>query len=298
MKAVNLIPSEQRAGGGPAAGESEGAAFMVLGLVAGLAVLALLYGIASHQVSSRQEKVASVNAQAQVTKARADALAPYTSFKAMYERRLSAVTELVSTRFDWAHAFHELGRVLPSDASLNSVKGTIGAAGGATGAAAKPAAPAAPTTGTGTSAASTTSAASSTSAASATNTASATSAASAAGAVTSATPPGSVPTFILAGCATSQAEVAQTLQRLRLIDGVGDVTLQSSTKSTSAGGSSGSGGCPAKDPTFAITVTFAALPAPPASSSGSGSSTQSTAATGTGAASSAATPVANARGSQ
>ena len=277
MKAVNLIPSEQRAGGGPAAGESEGAAFMVLGLVAGLAVLALLYGIASHQVSERKEKVASVNAQAQATQARANALTPYTSFKAMYEQRLKAVTELVNTRFDWAHAFHELGRVLPSDASLNSVKGTIAAAAGATGAAAKPAAPATPATGAS---------------------AGATSTASAAGAVTSATPPGSVPTFILAGCATSQAEVAQTLQRLRLIDGVGDVTLQSATKSTSAGGSSGGSGagCPGKDPAFAMTVTFAALPTPPASSSGS--LTQTTAATGTGAASSAATPVAKAGGSQ
>ena len=38
--------------------------------------------------------------------------------------------------------------------------------------------------------------------------------------VTSATPPGSVPTFTLSGCATSQTEVAQTLNRLRLMDGV------------------------------------------------------------------------------
>ena len=46
----------------------------------------------------------------------------------------------------------------------------------------------------------------------------------------SATPPGSVPTFTLGGCATSQSEVALTLQRLRLIDGVSKSTLQSSTK--------------------------------------------------------------------
>jgi hypothetical protein len=281
VKAVNLIPSEQRAGGGPAAGESEGAAFMVLGLLAGLAVLAGLYGIASHEVSSRKDKVASINAQAQVTQARANALAPYTSFKVMYEQRLSAVTELVNTRFDWAHAFHELGRVLPTDASLTSVKGTIGAAGGATGAPAAPAAsPSTTSTSTGKSA---------TGASAATPTTQP---------VTSATPPGSIPTFILAGCATSQAEVAQTLQRLRLIDGVGDVTLQSSTKSASGGGG-GSGGCPEKDPAFTVTVTFAALPTPPASSSGlPGSSASSTAATGTGAASPSTTPAANGGGSQ
>ena len=53
--------------------------------------------------------------------------------------------------------------------------------------------------------------------------------------VTSATPPGSVPTFTLAGCATSQPAVALTLERLRLIDGVREVTLQSSTAGTSGG---------------------------------------------------------------
>jgi hypothetical protein len=281
VKAVNLIPSEQRAGGGPAAGQSEGAAFMVLGLLAGLAVLAGLYGIARHEVSSRTEKVASVNAQAQATQARANALAPYTSFKAMYEQRLSAVTELVNTRFDWAHAFHELGRVLPADASLTSVKGTIGATAGATGAPATPAPSA--SAGAGKSAAGTSTAA------------------SASTAVTSATPPGSVPTFILAGCATSQAEVAQTIQRLRLIDGVGDVTLQSSTKSSSGGGagSGGSGGCPPHDPAFAMTVTFAALPTPAASSAPAGSSASTAAATSPGAASTpSTTPAASTGGSQ
>jgi hypothetical protein len=257
---------------------------MVLGLLAGLAVLAGLYGIARHEVSSRTAKVASVNAQAQVTKARAEALAPYTSFKAMYEQRLSAVTVLVNTRFDWAHAFHELGRVLPADASLTSVKGTIGAAAGATGAPATPAPPAAGSAGAGKSAAGTSTAA------------------SASTAVTSATPPGSVPTFILAGCATSQAEVAQTIQRLRLIDGVGVVTLQSSTKSSSGGsaGSGGSGGCPPHDPAFAMTVTFAALPTPaPSSSAPSGSAASTAATTPTGAASTpSTTPAANTGGSQ
>jgi len=230
VRAVNLIPAEQRAGGGPAAGESQGAAFLVLGLLAGLAVLAGLYGMAAHQVSSRQGEEASIAAQAQATQARANALAPYTNFKSMYQQRQAAVNQLVNTRFDWAHAFHELGRVLPADASLSSVKGTIGSA-------------------------------------TAVGAATATPSKTASAAVASATPPGTVPTFVLAGCTTSQSETAQTIQRLRLIDGVASVTLQSSTKAASGGGgSSGSGGCPAGDPAFAITVTFAGLPSPPAAS--------------------------------
>jgi Tfp pilus assembly protein PilN len=217
VKAVNLIPSEQRSGGGSVTGDSEGGAFLVIGLLVGLAVLALLYGIARHQVAGRQSEVASVSAQAQATSARASELAPYVSFKTLYQTRLKTVSELVGTRFDWAHAFHELGRVLPASASLSSVHGTIGSAGGSSSSSS-----AAPSTG-------------------------------------SATPAGTVPIFSLAGCATSQSEVAEILQRLRLMDGVSAVVLQSSVKSTSGGGS---GGCSPHDPAFAVQVTFAPLPTP------------------------------------
>ena len=83
--------------------------------------------------------------------------------------------------------------------------------------------------------------------------------AAAAPAVTSATPPGSVPTFTLSGCATSQPTVALTLERLRLMDGVKEVTLQSSTAG-SGGTSAASGGCPGRDPAFTALVTFDPLP--------------------------------------
>ena len=141
---------------------------------------------------------------------------------------MQAVTQLVDSRFDWAHAFHELGRVLPQDVSITSLDGTIGA----------PTAPAHPST-------SSTPAATSTGAA-------------ASAAVTSATPPGSVPTFTLSGCATSQAEVAVALGRLRLIDGVHEVNLQSSTKG-SGGGAAGAS-CPANVPSFTVQIAFDPLP--------------------------------------
>jgi Tfp pilus assembly protein PilN len=224
MRAVNLVPVDQRGGGGPAAGRSEGGAYAVLILLAGVAGLALLYGTARHEVSSRRAKAATLVAETQQAQAEAAQLAPYTSFLTMREQRVQAVSELAQSRFDWAYAFHELGRVLPKDASITSLSGTIGAAGGAT----------------------------STSSASG---------ATASATVTSATPPGSVPTFSLSGCATSQTEVAQTLNRLRLMNGVSNVTLQSSTKAS--GGSSGGGGsgvCASADPAFNVTVEFDPLP--------------------------------------
>jgi len=232
MRAVNLIPTEQRSGQPVGAGRSQGGAYAVLAVVAGLALMAYLYGHAKHQVTGSRTQVASLESQARQAQAAAERLAPYTSFIALREERTQAVESLVNSRFDWAHAMHEFGRVLPQQASISSLSGTI--AGGTAAAAPASSVTAAPS-------------ASST---------------SAAGAVSSATPPGSVPTFTIAGCATSQSAVALTLERLRLIDGVNEVTLQSSTAGSGGGASSASsaGACSGHDASFSAQVTFDALP--------------------------------------
>lgn len=235
MKAVNLIPGERRKKSRDVVGRSGGGALAVLVLIAGLAVLALVYGSARHEISSQAGEAASLNAQTNAVEARAGRLSSYTSFVAMAEDRMRTVSQLIESRFDWSHALHELGRVMPADTALDSLHGTVGSEGG---------------TATGSSSSS---AASKTSA-------------------TSSTPPGSTPVFTLSGCATSQVEVAQTLQRLRLMDGVTEVQLQTSTSSGSSGGgsSAGSGGCPPSDPSFTVQVSFAALPVAPAVSTTAG----------------------------
>lgn len=254
MKAVNLIPSEERRSGGAglSAGRSGGGVFVVLGLLGGLVVLAFLYGLADHQISSRRTEVASLNARAQQAQARASRLAAYTSFEQMREQRQQAVTALVNSRFDWAQTFRELGRVLPAgQVSLTSIGGTVGSGSGSSSGgyiSSAGTSPASPSSG---SASKSGSAGGSTSGS----------------AVTSATPPGSIPVFTLSGCATSQSEVALMLDRLRLIDGVSEVTLQSSTQSSSGGGGGGGGGsgCEGSHPTFAAQVIFDALPTVPTS---------------------------------
>jgi hypothetical protein len=67
----------------------------------------------------------------------------------------------------------------------------------------------------------------------------------------------------VSGCAKSQSAVAETIDRLRLIDGVASVTLQSSTKAASGGGSaSGAGGCAPNQPAYTLQVAFQPLPTP------------------------------------
>ena len=218
MRAVNLIPVEQRSGQPVGAGRSQGGAYAVLVLVGGLALMAFLYGQARHEVTSRRAQAASLTAKAQQAQAAVERLSPYTSFIAQREQRVQAVDALVDSRFDWAHALHEFGRVLPSQTSISTLDGTVGAAGP-----------------------------------------SGASSSSSAAATAGSSPAGAVPTFTLSGCAASQATVALTLERLRLIDGVKDVTLQSSS-SGSSGGSTSTGGCSGKRATFSATVTFDPLP--------------------------------------
>ncbi len=238
MKAVNLIPGEHRQGAGSLTGRSGGGALIVLGMVAGLAVLILMYGSASHQISSQKGQAASLSAQADAIKARTGQLAPYTSFVSMANSRTQTVAQLVQARFDWSHALHELGRVMPIDTALATLHGAVGPA-SATGASSTVAA--APAAG---------------------------------GTPASSTPAGSVPVFTLTGCATNQATVAQALQRLKLIDGASEVQLQSSTQSgaSSAGASASAsgGGCGSGDASFSAQVVFAGLPSGPVPTVSSG----------------------------
>jgi Tfp pilus assembly protein PilN len=274
MRAVNLIPAEQRSGTSVGAGRSQGAAYALLVLFAGLAVMTLLYGLADHHIANSKKQAAVLAVRTQRAQAETARLAPYTSFIAMRRARTEAVAQLVDSRFDWAHAFHEFARVLPSDASISSISGTIvstsptGAAAGSSPSAAA-AATAPPATAPPAASASTGSSSASASAGSASAGSAAGSTKSAA-AVTSATPPGSVPTFTVSGCAASQAAVAETITRLRLIDGVSSVTLQSSTKTGAASGGAGSGaagGCAPNQPAYTLQVSYEPLPTPSAATS-------------------------------
>jgi hypothetical protein len=234
MKAVNLIPGEQRQGAGGISdltGRSGGAALIVLGVIVALAVMIVMYGSAHHSISSQDGEVAQIKAETTVVEARTGRLTPYANFVTMADQRTETVAQLVQARFDWSHALRELGRVLPAGTSLSALHGTVGAS----------------TTGSSSSSSS-----------------------SAASTAASSTPPGSTPIFTLTGCATSQSVVAQALQRLRLMDGSSEVQLQSSTKAETGGASGGSGGsaaagsCSGSDPSFTTQVTFVGLPAAPA----------------------------------
>lgn len=124
MRAVNLIPSEDRRGAGGAAGRSGGAAYALLGALALLVVMASAYVLAGKSVDDKKSQLARVTREADATEAQAASLSAYTKFTAMRAKRTDTVTQLANSRFDWAHALHEIARVLPENAWLTNLSAT------------------------------------------------------------------------------------------------------------------------------------------------------------------------------
>jgi len=148
MKAVNLIPSDQRRA--KASGNGSGGAYAVLGVLAVLLLMAVAYVVTSNSVNDRQAKAAEARQEADAAKAKSKQLGAFTDFASIKQQRLVSVMAAAETRFDWERFMRELSRVMPADSWIHttnaSVKGdtTTGSAptvSSATGAVAPPPAP-------------------------------------------------------------------------------------------------------------------------------------------------------------
>jgi Tfp pilus assembly protein PilN len=125
MKAVNLIPTEERRGAGGAAGRTGGAAYILIGALTLTVGMAAAYATTTKSVHDRRAELTTAERQAAATEAQAAALAPYTQFAGIRASRVATVTSIARSRFDWAHAMHELGRTLPRNITLTSLNGTV-----------------------------------------------------------------------------------------------------------------------------------------------------------------------------
>jgi Tfp pilus assembly protein PilN len=123
VRAVNLIPSDQRRGAG--AGRSGGAVYMVLGAVGLIVVAAAIYVLSANSVTKRQDELTKLQAQTQVAQARANALSPYTQFAALKQARVATIQQLANSRFDWERVMRKLAIVIPPDVWLTSLNGTV-----------------------------------------------------------------------------------------------------------------------------------------------------------------------------
>ena len=135
MRAVNLIPRDARVSatrrGVVVPSTSGSGAYLLLGALAAIVVCVTVWAIAGKQVGEREAKLRTVTAQAAAAEKRAGDNQAYVAFQKLARDRVQTVTSLSTTRFDWAHAMREIGRVLPADVWLTSLTGASGAGSGA-----------------------------------------------------------------------------------------------------------------------------------------------------------------------
>jgi len=245
MKAVNLIPADAKRGSrGPSA--SKGLpTYLFLGVLAVAVGLVTLYVLASNDISQRQAKVTTLQAQVAQVEAQSSSLSRYAQYSQMTQSRIASVRQLATGRFDWHSTLTQIAQVVPNNTSLATLTGTAASSDPTAAAAATPTSTSAPTS----------------------------------------------TSIQLTGCTKNQPDVAKLMSRLRLIDGVSSVTLNSSTKqesggstpapavsSASASGGSG-GGCGNGTPSFDLQIGFASAAATPAASASTSTTTSTTTAT-------------------
>jgi Tfp pilus assembly protein PilN len=201
MRPVNLLPQKHRPH--QADGSKAGSAYVVVGVLAVLLVMAVVYVLQTNKIAQAKTDTATAEQRTAEARAKATQNGPYANFAQVKDARVSQVKQLADSRFDWERTLRELSLVLPDGVWIQDVTA-------ATNGAADTAAGATPT---------------------------------AAG----------NPTIAIHGCAYRQPQVAETILRLKQLDGVSDVTLDTSartasdekkkTTSDSAGSGASSSGC-------------------------------------------------------
>ena len=123
MKAVNLIPSDQRRA--KASGNMSGGAYGVLGVLAVLLVMAVAYVMTSNSVNDSQSKAAQARQEAKVAKDKAAQLGSFSDFASIKEQRLTSVMAAAQTRFDWERFMRELSRVMPANSWIHTTNASV-----------------------------------------------------------------------------------------------------------------------------------------------------------------------------
>jgi hypothetical protein len=123
MKAVNLIPSEQRRA--RATGQRSGGSYVVLGVLAVLLVMAVAYVMTANGVNDKTSKAAKAKQEADALEMQASQLDSFTDFASIKEQRLAAVVTAAETRFDWERLMRELSRVMPAGSWLQTTQASV-----------------------------------------------------------------------------------------------------------------------------------------------------------------------------
>jgi Tfp pilus assembly protein PilN len=141
MKAVNLIPTEQRRV--RATGNRSGSAYVLVGVLATLVVMVAAYVFTAGNVTDRKNEAAAAKAEADGLEAQVAQSKSFTNFAQIKETRLASVSTIADSRFDWERMLRELSRAMPAGSWLQASDASV--AGTPDGSASEASATAAPT---------------------------------------------------------------------------------------------------------------------------------------------------------
>lgn len=130
MKAVNLIPQDQRRGAGGIAGRSGGIVYVLVGGLAVIVGLGVIYAFAVKSVADRTGQLAYATDQVNAVQAEAAAYQPFEAVQRLRQSAVSSVVSLAAQRFDWPDAMQQIALALPSDVTLTTFNGTLGSSNG------------------------------------------------------------------------------------------------------------------------------------------------------------------------
>jgi Tfp pilus assembly protein PilN len=123
VKPVNLIPQDQRR---RVASEGDGkSAPIVVGVLAALLALVVVYVLTSNTVSERKADAQAASAEADQLEARAGQQTSYTNFAQIATARTDSVAGVATKRFDWERFMRELSRVMPEGSWLQSADASV-----------------------------------------------------------------------------------------------------------------------------------------------------------------------------
>jgi Tfp pilus assembly protein PilN len=123
MKAVNLIPTEQRRAQG--SGALAGSSYIVLGVLAVLLLMVAGYVLTSNNVNQRKSDASEAKAEADQLEAEVATRGAYTNFAQLKEARVASVSTVADTRFDWERLMRELSRVMPAGSWLQTTDASV-----------------------------------------------------------------------------------------------------------------------------------------------------------------------------
>jgi len=126
VRAVNLIPADQRRGAGGLGGRSGGVVYVLTGALAVVVLLGVVYALAVHSVADKNKQLASATRQVNAVTDEAQSLQPYVSFAGVSANEAGQVVTLAKSRFDWPDAMRQLALALPVDVTFTSFSATDG----------------------------------------------------------------------------------------------------------------------------------------------------------------------------